>query len=444
MLTKFQNHIQNTDLLPPQSKLVVAVSGGVDSVSLLHMLAQLQQFYNWQFVVAHYDHKVRPDSYKDVELTAQLAEENGMRFNLEKYTGGQTSEAALRKARYEYLESLRQDLNFDRIVTAHHADDAIETAIFNTIRGSDRHGITAMRARRGHLVRPLLPFHKAELIAYAGLQNLSYREDSTNADIGFSRNFVRKVLVPQGSLNYRNFHHSFTKRLNDLLRLNQQIDYQLDELLQSIVVSQTTSTVVVNKEEFLILPRPVATNLLVHIIRKLQPGTSISKQNLAQAEKFLRTAKNGSSQHLKSGLHLELGYDTFKVTCQSDKPVPSPKRSAHVLTTQKPFENESFRLSVQPSTFSIDDESENIVVPHQKLLVRHRQPGDRIYPVGMAGSKKLQDIFVDKKVPRSMRDIWPVVVNSRNEIVWLPQLAKDRRSITDKQEKNIRIKFEVV
>jgi len=440
MLTKFQSHLNDTNLLPVSSKLVVAVSGGVDSVSLLQLLSQLQDFYNWQIVVGHFDHKMRTDSYKDAELVAGLAEAYGYPYYLEKNSASSGSEASLRKARYEFLENLVLELNYDYLLTAHHNNDRIETAIFNTVRGADRDGMTALRPRRGNIVRPLLSFSKAEIITYAELQKLPYREDSSNTDLGFSRNFVRHSLVPQGSLVYRNFHHSFTKKLNDLTILNQKIDAQLEDLLSEISTKKNSKTVELDRVMYRGLSPALTTSLLVYIARQLVPGIGLSKQNIAKAEKFLFTAKSGSTQHLKSGLHLAVDYDILRVTCQSDNPSKPEDQLTHVLTARKPFESDSFKVKIIPANKKTDN---SVEILDQKLYVRYRQPGDKLFPPGMKGSKKLQDIFVDKKISRSRRDSWPVVVNSRNEVVWLPAIMTDRRSVVDSQKnKTIYLTYE--
>ena len=441
MLTKFQTHLNDTNLLPPRSKLVVAVSGGVDSVSLLHLLSQLKDFYNWQLVVAHFDHKTRADSYKDAELVASLAEAYGYPYYLQKYSGSSSSEASLRKARYDFLENLLVELNYDYLLTAHHNNDRIETAIFNTIRGADRDGMTSLRPRRGNIVRPLLSTTKAEIITYAELQKLPYREDSSNVDVGFSRNFVRHGLVPQGSMVYRNFNHSFTKKLNELASLNQRIDAQLEDLVSEISTKRTPTTVELDRVMYRGLSPELAASLLVYIARQIMPGIGLSKQNIAKAEKFLLTAKSGSTQHLKSGLHLAVDYDTLKVTCQSDNPPTQVDLMTHVLTVRKPFENDNFLVKIIAANKKADNSVELL---DQKLYVRYRQPGDKLYPAGMKGSKKLQEVFVDKKIPRSKRATWPVVVNGKNEVVWLAGVAVDRRAIVDpKKHRTINLTCEV-
>lgn len=429
MLTSFQEHLNSTDLLPPQSKIVMAVSGGVDSVSLLNLISQLQSYYNWQLVVAHFDHKVRSDSYKDSELVATLAEKYNAKYFLGTYISDSHSEAALRKARYEFLENLRNEIAYDYIVTAHHAGDRIETAIFNTIRGADRSGITALKARRDAIIRPLLPFTKAEILTYANLQGLPYREDSTNTDISFSRNFVRHELLPQGSLVYRNFHHSLTKQLNNLTQLNTKIDQALEELVNDISTSKTNSTIELDKVLYRGLSTQVATNLLVYCLHQVKPGTGLTKQSIVKAENFLRTAKSGSSLHLKNSLRLEVGYDNLRVMCQPDTPVDSVSPATLSLTSSKPFNQNGFTIELH--TLPTTDKSQ-VEVPAQKLYIRYRNPGDRISPVGMKGSKKIQDIFVDKKIDRKLRDTWPIVVNAQNQVVWIPNIVASRHFVTSK------------
>lgn len=430
MLSKFQEHLNSTDILPAKSKLIVAVSGGIDSVTLLHAINEMNRFYNWKVAVAHYDHKQRRDSYKDSELVGLLAESYGNKYYLGKHVDGIQSEGELRRARYNFLENLRDDIGYDYIVTAHHGDDRIETAVFNTIRGADRLGMSSLKAKRGSIVRPLLPFAKAELITYASLQNLAYNEDSTNTNIDFSRNFVRHELVPLGSMIYKNFHHSFTNKLNDISNLNESIHNQLDEIQAELTVGEDEHSITLDKHKYNNLPDNVALNLLVHVFNKLMPGIGLSRQNIAQAEKFILSSNGPSSYHVKNSLHLETGYDTLKVTCQPEVVNHFKNFSTHILTPEYPFANNRFKLYIGNTK---NDNADTLDIRYQKLIVRHRQAGDKVFPQGMTGSKKLQDIFVDNKIPRAHRDDWPVVVNDRNEILWVPFVAKDRRAIPDKK-----------
>lgn len=424
MLTDLQKHLQETNLLPKGSKLVVAVSGGVDSVTLLHLLHNLNRYYGWDIVVAHFDHGVRSDSMVDAGLVGELADSYGYQYLYGKNQNKATSEAALRKSRYDYLEQMRRDTGADYIVTAHHGNDRVETALFNTIRGADREGIVALKDRRGRIVRPLLPFAKAEIIVFANLQNLPYREDSTNSDLGYSRNFVRNELIPHGSLMFKQFHHNFNRRLAKLEVYNRRIRAGLQRLEGQLVVQSNDNTVEFKRLAFLNLPIEIQRAFLARQIKQLMPNFQLSKQLITDALRFIETTQSGSKYHLSSGLHLVNSYDTVIITSEPSIVADAVEPVFHALSFQKPFANPHFAVSMQkrekPDQFSIRS-------PKIKLYVRHRQAGDRVYPVGMEGSKKLQDVFVDAKIPRHLRNYWPIVVTAQNEIVWVPNLVVDRR-----------------
>lgn len=429
MLTELQKHLNETKLLPPKSRVVVAVSGGVDSVALLHLLHNLRDMYGWELAIAHYNHGVRADASKDALLVGQLSEEYGYQLFLGKYELKDFTEAALRKARYDFLETIRRDSGFDIIVTAHHNSDFLETALFNTVRGADREGMVALKPRRGAIVRPLLPFSKAEIITFANLQNLQYREDSTNSDLSYSRNFIRNVLMPHGSINFRNFHHNLNRRLSRLTELNTKINAGLDRLAQQLVIYEDAKSVEIDCDQFSELSIDIQKNLLIYLVKRITPSHKLTKTTIGKAIDFAQNSKTGSRMTLPGGLHLVNTYDTLVITSDLKEFSEPDKKSLHILSKSKPFRNELFRLNIAGR------ESGKIRLPLQKLYVRYRQPGDRVYPVGLDGSKKLQDVFVDAKIPKHLRSRWPVVVTATNEVVWVPDLVKDRR-FSDKVASN--------
>lgn len=180
-------------LWQPGQRILVAVSGGLDSVCLVDLLHLTVGLHGGVLEVGTVDHGVRPDSAEDAAFVVALAESRGLpahRFDLQ--LGEAASEATCRQARYEALESV----GADRLAVGHHADDQAETVLMQLCRGSGLQGIAGMRARRGHRVRPLLGVRRAELEAWAGYRGLRYREDPSNTDPRYTRNRVRAELMP--------------------------------------------------------------------------------------------------------------------------------------------------------------------------------------------------------------------------------------------------------
>ena len=175
---------------------VLAVSGGVDSVVMLDMLAR-KRTPNVTYVIAHYDHGIRPDSSRDAELVKGLAKHYQFQFELERgELGSKASEALAREKRYEFLRKIAEKYYADKIVTAHHQDDVLETMVINMLRGTGPRGLMPMYASTD-IIRPLLNKRKSELYDYAKEHSLTWHEDSTNDDEDYLRNYVRKNVMPK-------------------------------------------------------------------------------------------------------------------------------------------------------------------------------------------------------------------------------------------------------
>lgn len=210
----------------PAGTYVAAVSGGVDSVCLLHML---QERSDLTVVVAHFDHGIRTNSHEDAAFTAALASTYGMRCELgEGKLGADASEAAARQARYEFLFDVMRATGAKAVLTAHHQDDLIETAVINLIRGTGRRGLSPMRGAR-HVLRPLLHLGKRELLAYAEAHRLAWREDETNSDMRYLRNRVRHILLARADEAWR---EAMLERIMRADELNRRIQGELDSVLE--------------------------------------------------------------------------------------------------------------------------------------------------------------------------------------------------------------------
>jgi tRNA(Ile)-lysidine synthetase-like protein len=257
-------------------KYVVAVSGGVDSVVLLNVLRNLEGL---ELIVAHYDHGIRQDSEADKLFVEDLSKSFGLPFFSEAgKLGPQASEALAREKRYTFLRQVKTRTASDAIVTAHHQDDYMETAIINMQRGTGRRGLSALGST-DEIKRPLLGFRKAELIAYAKEQGLTWREDSTNQDETYLRNYIRHTIAPKFSSAEQ---VTFMSLLKQTGTLNTQIDGGLAQLL----ATHTTPSGM-GRQWFNALPHAVAREVLLAWLRQ----AGVRQLDRTQVERIVVHAK---------------------------------------------------------------------------------------------------------------------------------------------------------
>jgi tRNA(Ile)-lysidine synthase len=284
-------------VLPKPGKYVIAVSGGVDSVALLHNLHGQQGF---KLIVAHFDHGIRPDSGADRLFVRDLAKSYGLPFVYDEgQLGKSASEAAARTARYAFLRRVQRASGAGAIITAHHQDDALETAIINLLRGSGRKGLTAL-ASRHDVVRPLLDLPKSDLVAYARDQGLVWREDSTNQDQTYLRNYVRHRLMPR-------FNGEARGKFWDIVSSLQTTNHELDNLLVNQLHQQNTAGTI-DRQWFNHLPHDAAREVLAAWLRAWGAG-NFNRKTLERAVVAAKVGAAGKVFQLPGKCKLRIGSD---------------------------------------------------------------------------------------------------------------------------------------
>jgi len=251
--------ISKTLRLTP-GRYVVAVSGGVDSMALLHMLKDMPDL---QLTVAHFDHGIRPDSDQDRRLVQEISYQYKLPFVYkEGKLGAETSEEDARNARYEFLRDIQKQVAAEAIITAHHQDDVIETAIHNLIRGTGRKGMSSLKSTDG-IIRPLLHLPKSHLQSYAKEQNLLWREDSTNTDTAYKRNYIRHEIIPKLKSRSPEKYRKLVKLIRRQHELNQAIDNELATLLHMQLSKSALS-----RKDVIQLPHMVSKELVAAWLRQ--------------------------------------------------------------------------------------------------------------------------------------------------------------------------------
>ena len=432
---RFEAHLRATGLLSPGGSLTLALSGGLDSTVLLHLLLGLREGWRLRVTAAHFDHGLRPESAADARWVEALCRAHDVPMALGRASGPLRTEAAARRARYAFLHEARARLDAELLVTAHHADDQVETVLLRLHRGSTPDGLAGIPARRRPaIVRPLLPFRRAELEAYAAERALVHREDATNRRTIHERNRIRHLVLPYlcglEASNDR-MKDAWLAFATEVRRGRRAWARCLDVAERKIGPARDGERLVVAAPRLAAYDDAVRAQLLRRWARAL--GGSLGRRSLAAARRFLRTAESGTSVELGAGIVLRREYGAWVLERAPDgdeRPlvVSAPEaarpgertalvggRRYHVRWGPEPAE------AGTQAAFRVDE----IVFP---LVVRGRRPGDRVQR--SAGGRSLKRLFADHRIPRSLRARWPVVADARedDDVLWVPGLERSARA----------------
>ena len=418
---RLRAHLAASRLLAGPALAVLAVSGGGDSLALLDLLAALAPDLGLGLVVAHADHGILPGSAEVARRVAAVARE---RYGLETATaalalGPAASETAARLARYRFLRAVQAERSARYLVTAHHADDQVETVLLRVLRGSGPAGLGGIAATgpRG-LVRPLLPFRHAELVAHAEAAGLEVFHDPSNADPRHARAWVRSVLRP-----------AIEARLGDAAGaalLAVAAHAARDVAAWDAVLDHLPGLALSVGEGRFEVARPVLRGydnvLAARVLRAAarRAGLRLAPAESARLAAFASRAPSGRRLLLAEGVASEAAFDRLVV--RRSAPVPHP-RSLDAAGGEVAFGPLVLAWRAEPAPPDVPRGGWTTWLPAGALGVRASRPGDRVLPVGGVGRRKVARLLMEARVPRMTRAAYPVVT-SAGEVVWLPGVCR--------------------
>ena len=436
----FLAHLKSSGMVSPDSGIIVAVSGGVDSVVLLDLLMTVSEFFFLTLGVVHVNHKIRgSESDQDEQFVRDLCEEKGIPFfysslPLQSPDSSESWEAYARRFRYQFFEQIRKKGKYDLVATAHHADDQAETILMHVIEGSGIQGLIGIRERRSKIIRPLLPFIKQQVVEYARDKKLDYRTDPTNKDITYKRNYIRHELIP-GILRLNpGFPHSISRLTKNIQELDNLVRCQVKNKIKKIVIGSENGILTLDAEQLTREPVMIQKRLIHHLLFS-DFHTSMWRSPIwSNLEAFLEKSSVGDIFQLPNRWRMLKDRKQFILQQVSKKEINRENQEVSFEPGKRlsvTIQHHTLEMTVlsEPVEFSKDPCIELVDYSRlsgKKMTLRVWKSGDRMKPLGSGGFKKVSDILIDEKVNRFEKENQFVLITG-DQIVWLCGIRLDER-----------------
>ena len=412
-------------------KIVIGCSTGPDSMALLDMLLKIREKYNLVLIVAHVNHNIRKESVKEAEFLKDYCNLNNLIFEsmvIEEY-GDDNFHNEARNIRYHFFETIVHKYGANYLMTAHHGDDLMETILMRMVRGSNLSGYMGFKKivsmDNYKIVRPLITYTKEELEKYDNDNNIPYYIDSSNDKDKYTRNRYRKYVLPFLKGEESAVHLKFLQFSNSLEDACGFIQKERDRALKRVYKEDK---IIIS--EFIKEDTYMQKEILYYLLSKFYQDDLIllGNKHIELLLNLLYSKRANTFINLPNDVLAIKDYDFFYLT-----------RDVDVIVG---YEIEFDQYVILPNNHTIEKigeedsnsnnvcrlDSTEITLP---LIIRTRKIGDKIRVKGLNGTKKVKDIFIDKKISLSSRDSWPIVVDSTGKVVWIPGIKK---SIFDKKK----------
>ena len=415
--------------------VVVATSGGPDSMCLLNLINQNTDL---KIICAHVNHKLREESEKEAQMVKNYCTSNNITYEyyeLTNYKGN--TEAYAREKRYKFFEKIIKKYNSKYLLTAHHGDDLVETILMKIIRGNldNLVGFKKLTKRNNYYIyRPLIDKTKEEILNYCKNNNIKYAIDKTNFEDTYTRNRIRKYILPELKKENKYIHNNFIKLSNKIEEYEEYINKEVDNKIKDIYKEEIINIKKLNKEEKIIKEK-----ILYKILKTIyKEDIKLIKQK--HIDQILNTFYNKKPNII---IDLPLNkifikeYSKAKITNKIEK-----KEYNYILKDEIKLPNNHTIKVIK----DIEDTSNYIIKLNTKeiklpLHIRTKKQGDKIKIKGLNGSKKLKDIFINEKIPKQKRISYPILTDDNDNILWIPGLKKSEFDKSKTKNYDIIIKY---
>lgn len=401
--------------------LVVATSGGPDSMALLHLL----KTNGYKIICAHVNHNLRSISDEEYIFVEKYCKENNIIFEgmkIESYTNNKFTEDEARKKRYDFFGTILNKYNSNILCTAHHGDDLIETVLMRIIRGSNLNGYKGFtkisKYKNFNIIRPLIFYTKKDIENYIKTNNIPCVYDESNKSKKYTRNRIRLNILPILKSEEKNIHKKVLEFSEELENIQEFITEEVNKAIKNIYNENKLDLIKYNKLNKLI-KKKVLENILFNIYNN--DIKVINKNHIKEIEKIINLDGNKEIRLPKNKL-IKKQYNELIFTHNNTK---SNTNYEYLLKDEVEIKNFGLIKFIpdtkEKSNYVIKLNSNDIKLP---LIIRNKQDGDNIEVKNLNGTKSLKKIFIDEKINKDIRNSYPVLTDSENKILWIPGIKK--------------------
>jgi len=435
ILAKVEHTILKYHLLNPEDKVLVAFSGGPDSLALLYLLRELKNKYGLSIYGAHLNHMLRgKESARDEAMVEETCGKLGIPCTITRKKistlrkKGESLEEAARRIRYQFLKTTAQKIKAQKVALGHNKDDLVETVLMRIIRGTGEEGLagipeTRELAPRIKIIRPLIEVERKEIQEYLRTKEIQPVEDSSNLNTDILRNKIRHQLLPYLQ-EYNPQVRNSLSRLAKIFRQNEKLlRGKRNSLLQEVALS-IPGGLRIDLKELLSYPELLQHRVLREALKRVKGDLKdITSAHLEEIYKLIGSKKANLVHTLPGNLAVNKEYDYLSISLR--QPKKSPRYHYLLDPGEKlfiPEVRETLQIDYGELAQVNYKDSKVVFMDGDKLkfplMLRNRRAGDYFYPLGLGGRKKLKDFFIDEKVPLSKREFIPLLISGK-EIIWV-------------------------